>query len=341
MKLRHAVFFGMAAAVFAAAGLFAADVASTNETVTSPPVYVPDMSHANDPLPDGFLAWNSLMQETNAAAGQPLAHFVFSFTNIAETIDRTWATNVMALAQVVATTNSGFWSLWRKRVSYVTNFTTVTNAAWITNSITPIPVTILSAHASCGCTQPELPPLPWTIPTGSNGEFGVSVNLEGRSGMQIKSVTVTTDKGKKDLILKITILPPVVPTQTDAERARGVKMAKADRQAVFKGDCAACHAKPAEGKYNKALYDAVCAVCHDAEHRATMVPDLHNLNVPTNDEFWRTWIAHGKAGSLMPAFSAAEGGPFNDMQIASVASFLNFTIPSHAVTLMTNAPPAK
>ncbi|HEX7577987.1 MAG TPA: cytochrome c, partial [Verrucomicrobiae bacterium] len=147
-------------------------------------------------------------------------------------------------------------------------------------------------------------------------------------------------KGKKDLVLRINILPPVVTTLTDAERARGVEMAKADRQSVFKADCAACHAKPAEGKYGKALYDAVCAICHEGEHRATMVPDLHNLKVPTNDEFWRTWTAHGKAGSLMPAFSTAEGGPLNDMQIATVAAFLNTEIPSQSVSAMTNAPPA-
>ena len=70
-----------------------------------------------------------------------------------------------------------------------------------------------------------------------------------------------------------------------------------------------------------------------------MVPDLHNLKTPTNDEFWRTWIAHGKAGTLMPAFATAEGGPLNDMQIATMASYLTTTIPSHVVTLMTNAPP--
>jgi mono/diheme cytochrome c family protein len=288
MKSSHVLLCGMAGAFFAAAGLFAADVNSTNETVTSPPVFVPDTSHSNDPLPDGVLAWNSLMEETNAAADQPEAHFFFSFTNV----------------------SSGN-------------------------------VVILDAHGSCSCTAAELPSRPWIIPAGTNGQIGATVNLQGKPSPMIKYVTVTTDKGKKDLILRINILPPVIPTLTDAERARAVEMAKADRQAVFKADCAACHAKPTTGKYGKALYDSACAICHDAQNRASMVPDLHNLKVPTNDEFWRTWIAHGKAGSLMPAFSTAEGGPLNDMQINSVALYLTGLIPSLPMPATTNAPPPK
>ena len=89
-------------------------------------------------------------------------------------------------------------------------------------------------------------------------------------------------------------------------------MSKADRQAVFHGECATCHVKPGQGKYGKLLYDADCAICHEGEHRATMVPDLHALKVPTNVEFWQTWISHGKPGSLMPAFSTADGGPLSD-----------------------------
>jgi hypothetical protein len=60
-----------------------------------------------------------------------------------------------------------------------------------------------------------------------------------------------------------------------------------------------------------------------------MVPDLHNLKDPTSEEFWRTWITSGKAGTLMPAFATSQGGPLNDMQIASLAVYLNGTIPSH------------
>jgi mono/diheme cytochrome c family protein len=166
------------------------------------------------------------------------------------------------------------------------------------------------------------------------------VNLEGKSGVLFKSVTVSTDKGSKGLYLRINILPPVIPTQTDAERTNGVMVARADRQAIFRADCATCHVKSGEGKYGKALYDAVCAICHEAKNRAEVVPDLHNLKTPTSDEFWRTWIAHGKPGSLMPAFSTADGGPLNDMQIATVAAYLKMAIPSQPSPAMTNEAPA-
>jgi cytochrome c553 len=196
-------------------------------------------------------------------------------------------------------------------------------------NISDNPVVILNVHPSCGCTTAKLPPLPWTLAPGTNGQMNITVNLAGKNGTLIKSVNVSTDKGSKMLVLKITILPPVIPTLTDADRARGVAMAKVDRQAVFHGDCAACHEKPGEAKYGKALYDAVCGVCHEGEHRATMVPDLHALKTSTNLEFWQTWIAHGKPGSLMPAFTITDGGPLNDMQIASLANYLNSAIPSH------------
>ena len=114
-----------------------------------------------------------------------------------------------------------------------------------------------------------------------------------------------------------------MPKMSEADRALNLQMAAADRQAVFKGECATCHVQRGEGKYGQALYEADCAICHEGEHRATMVPDLHALKTPTNFEFWRIWIAHGKPGSLMPAFSTIDGGPLSDMQIASLASYLS------------------
>jgi len=323
MKLGQTAFWVAAGLFFVGADLFAAGPPATGTGITTPPVYVPDLSHANDPLPDGILAWDETSKATDVAAEQPQAHFVFNFTNIAEIVDRTWATNVTTLANITAVTNRSFWG---KRISFVTNLTTITNIAWITNSIKSVPVTILDVHPGCQCTTTELPTLPWTIAPGSNGQIRLTVNLAGRSGTLIKSANVSTDKGFKNLIMRINILPPVIPKPTDEERARDIAAAKIDRQAVFHDDCAKCHANNIQGKYGKPLYDSVCGICHEVEQRAAMVPDLHNLKTPTSDEFWRTWIAHGKPGSLMPAFATSDGGPLTDIQIASLAAYLNVVV---------------
>ena len=71
-----------------------------------------------------------------------------------------------------------------------------------------------------------------------------------------------------------------------------------------------------------------------------MVPDLHNLPVTTSEEFWRTWITAGKAGTLMPAFATSQGGPLNDMQIAQLASYLNGLYPSRVPQSAAPAPTA-
>jgi mono/diheme cytochrome c family protein len=177
----------------------------------------------------------------------------------------------------------------------------------------------------------QLPETPWQVPAGGAGEFTATINLAGKTGKIFKYAIISTDKGSKNLMLSVDILPaPPAPPLSEAERARGMAAAKVDRQAVFKGDCVSCHAKNVEGKYGQELFAQVCAICHEATPRATMVPDLHNLKDPTNQEFWRTWITSGKAGTLMPAFALSQGGPLSDMQIASLAAYLNAIIPPHA-----------
>ena len=211
----------------------------------------------------------------------------------------------------------------------LTNDQQVAQFTFLFTNVSPGAITILAVRPSCGCTTAELPPVPWLIPSGNNGQIKLTVNLQGKAGTLFKSVNVTTDKGNKNLMLRINILPPPpMPEMTEAQRAAGIAAAKIDRQAIFKGDCASCHLKKVEGKYGQQLFAAICAICHEAKHRATMVPDLHNLQVPTNEEFWRAWITVGKEGSLMPAFANSQGGPLNDLQIASLAAYLNAIHPS-------------
>src|SRR5580698_2977391 len=57
-------------------------------------------------------------------------------------------------------------------------------------NVSTSPVVIADVHPSCGCTTAQLPPLPWSIPAGSNGEIGVTVNLAGKFGTIVKTVHV-------------------------------------------------------------------------------------------------------------------------------------------------------
>lgn len=188
-------------------------------------------------------------------------------------------------------------------------------------------VIINGVTTSCGCTVAKLPASPWKLSPGEGGEISVTMNLAGKSGSVFKTVTVNSDKGSKVLTVKTAILP-VPATPAMGERERNQEIAKADRQAVFKGDCARCHMEPAKGLTGKQLYSAMCGVCHEAAHRATMVPDLHAITQETNAEFWRNWISHGKDVSLMPAFAQTDGGPLTDGQIASLVKYLLEAMPS-------------
>lgn len=322
MKLRLFLACFFVIAMVAMAGILLAQNPAPNALVTSRPVYKPDFSRESQSMPLNVIAWDATMKATNVPQGSLAAHLVFYFTNVATEVQAMQVTNITEATRTAAQGASS-----KLGTLLLTRTVSVTNIFWVTNT-TPVPVTIGTVHPSCGCTTAQLPSLPWTLLPGTNGQIGVTVNLAGKFGTVTKTVHVGTDRGSRDLIVQITIIPAENKPLTDAERARQMAIAKVDRQAVFKNDCVTCHVNPGQYKYGKELYDADCGICHDAGHRASMVPDLHSLKVPTNTDFWRTWIAHGKAGSFMPAFATSDGGPLSDMQVASLAAYLNSAIPS-------------
>ena len=220
-----------------------------------------------------------------------------------------------------------FWDAAMKTMDASNGLTDARFVFNVTNTSTD-PVTIISAEPSCHCTQAKLPATPWILPPGAGGQILVTVDLRDKMGTLYKSVAITTDKGMKNLVVGINIQPAPAHVMTEAELENGIAASKVDRQAVFKGDCAQCHNKNLAGKYGPQLFAATCAICHEAKHRASMVPDLHHLTGTTGVEFWRVWITSGKPGSLMPAFAKAQGGPLDDIQIASLAQYLNAVYPS-------------
>jgi len=80
---------------------------------------------------------------------------------------------------------------------FVFNFTNLTSGK----------IVITDVQTSCGCTTVEIPRLPWTIVSGTNGQIAVSVNLSGEEGTIMKTVYVDTDKGAEMLTVNVTTLP--------------------------------------------------------------------------------------------------------------------------------------
>ena len=202
--------------------------------------------------------------------------------------------------------------------------TTASFTFYLTN-VSSSEVLVNRVNTSCGCTVAKLPEQPWHVAPGSNGPIQVTVDLRGKHGTLVKSVTVDSTVGVKPLLVKIVVPPPqliAAVSTNNMDRNRNLERAKADPQAIFKSDCAECHVKPAIGKVGKELYAGACAICHDAEHRATMVPDLHVFKHPNTREYWVQIISVGKLNSLMPGFARNNGGILTEEQIGSLVDYL-------------------
>jgi mono/diheme cytochrome c family protein len=184
-------------------------------------------------------------------------------------------------------------------------------------------ITIQRVETSCGCTLAEIPSEPWKLAPNEGGLIKVEFDARGKSGTIMKTLLVYTSVGAKSLLIK-THLPAAKPDARDnTDRVTNLMEASKNRQAVFQGKCVTCHVAPTISKTGKALYDTACGICHAAEHRASMVPDLKALKVGTPSAYWEHWIRNGKPNSLMPAFEQKQGGPLSDPQIQSLVEFIS------------------
>lgn len=194
------------------------------------------------------------------------------------------------------------------------------------------PVVIEKITASCGCTTVDTRAMPYSLAPGAAESITISMSLAGKFGTVTKSLLVQGSRATWTLLVSSEITPrtnevlvPGLPNgagMSAGVRSRNIGLAEADRQAVFKGDCASCHLRPAERQLGYGLYLGACAICHDAKHRASMVPDLREAGVPRDAAYWRENITDGINGTLMPAFAKEKGGILSDEQIESLVKFL-------------------
>lgn len=216
------------------------------------------------------------------------------------------------------------WDAPLKKHTVTPGETNVHFAFQVTNTATDGEIVINAVRPSCGCTTAKVPPLPWHLKPGADGQIEAVVDITGKHGTVSKLLIVESATWTNYLTMVITI---------PESREMNMELAKADRQTVFKGDCASCHVTPTVGKTGEELYRSACGICHESDHRASMVPNLMALNKATGRDYWDAWIRKGKQGSLMPAFEKSEGGPLDENQIKSLVDFLGGKITAHAGNL--------
>lgn len=231
-------------------------------------------------------------------------------------------------AQPALPPNSITWDAEAKETNARLGEMSVLFTFWLTN-VSTSEVVVNSVRTSCGCTVAKLPSMPWRIAPGGSGPIEVTLNVQGKSGKIVKSVTVDCSAGVKTLLVTANVpMPnPMAPVSVglaaiSMDRIRNMQISKTDRQAPLKGTCAVCHADPAVGKMSRELFATACAICHNAERRAGDVPDLQTQNKPTAAAYWEKFITEGKPNSMMPAFAQNQGGFLTPEQVSSLVAYL-------------------
>ena len=209
------------------------------------------------------------------------------------------------------------WDTLKRTVASDSGANNATVTFWVTN-VSTRPITIVRIKPSCACTSEKRTKIPLHLAPKRSSRVFLDTDIRGKRGFINKSAQVFSSAGVQKLEFKIVI----GANPTSMNRQANLAIAKSNRQAVFRGNCANCHAKPTRGRNGKDLFEAACGICHEAKHRASMVPDLRHHPLPENRQQWLQLITNGKPNSLMPAFGKEHGGPLSPQQIESLANYL-------------------
>ncbi|MBL0058164.1 MAG: DUF1573 domain-containing protein [Elusimicrobia bacterium] len=174
------------------------------------------------------------------------------------------------------------------------------------------PLKIESVQTTCGCTAAVSDNS--LVEPGRTAQIQVTFDSRGKMGDTLKQVRVRTndpDHPMNFLTISGRVTPSGHPEVTGPQN-------------LFEGSCSTCHARSSEGKKGENLYMASCAMCHENHRRggrliASAADDLSGR--PT--AALRTSITDGVAGTSMPAFGHAHGGPLSSSQIKSLVRYIH------------------
>ena len=153
----------------------------------------------------------------------------------------------------------------------------------------PAKASILHTESSCDCTVARMPSRPWILKRGRGRFSGRENELNGSSW----------PRGQGDLRghiprgagPKVNADIPLTPAPFNVSaRQRDMMAAQKDRQAVFRGSCAACHALPPRAGRGKCSSPKPARSVTSPIIAPQMVPDLAALKHLTYAAYWRRWI---------------------------------------------------
>lgn len=184
-------------------------------------------------------------------------------------------------------------------------------------------VTVHQIRPTCGCVVAEMPATPWVLAPSAGGTFIGTIEFAGTFDTFSKALLVDSSAGTQRLMVTVKL-----PVLDEAQRKRNRRIALADRQAVFRGECAPCHVPAEVGRSGERAFTLACGICHLGPRRLDSVPDLLVARQHRDAAFWRKWISEGGEGAMMPAWSQARGGPLTPEQIESLVEFCLTMLPS-------------
>ena len=141
---------------------------------------------------------------------------------------------------------------------------------------------------------------------GETGKIKVTVDLRGKSGRIAKTVNVSTNDPKnRHITLQIRM---VIKDRLHTERHTAAE--------IFSEKCRSCHVDQGKGKMGFDLFKADCFMCHNAGQNAPTITQMSRRT----EEFLHEAIRKGVRNTSMPAWEQSQGGPLDEVEIASLVS---------------------